>query len=116
MNEDIFQRWEQLWVGKPELNYYGLVLRRMYRENQGHAIRFTHADIAPRNIMVENGRITGIIDWEEAGWYPEYWEYIKAMYAVGGDWAIKWPLYIDKYLKPYDYMRLLDMGLRKNLS
>lgn len=25
----------------------------------------------------EEGRITGIVDWEEAGWYPEYWEYVK---------------------------------------
>lgn len=29
------------------------------------------------NILVEGGRITGIIDWEYAGWYPEYWEYVK---------------------------------------
>lgn len=21
--------------------------------------------------------VTGIIDWEEAGWYPKYWEYCK---------------------------------------
>lgn len=23
------------------------------------------------------GNITGIIDWEEAGWYPKYWEFVK---------------------------------------
>jgi Phosphotransferase enzyme family len=41
---------------------------------------FTHADIAPRNILVdESHRITGIIDWEKAGWYPRYWEYISIM-------------------------------------
>ncbi len=40
----------------------------------------THGDIAPRNILVdESGRITGIIDWELAGWYPEYWEYANIM-------------------------------------
>jgi aminoglycoside phosphotransferase (APT) family kinase protein len=34
---------------------------------------FTHADIAPRNVMVdEQKNITGILDWESAGWYPEY--------------------------------------------
>lgn len=41
---------------------------------------FTHGDVAPRNIMVDEGcRITGIIDWELAGWYPEYWEYANIM-------------------------------------
>lgn len=37
---------------------------------------FTHGDLAPRNIMVDiSGRITGVLDWENAGWFPEYWEY-----------------------------------------
>ena len=51
---------------------------------------FTHGDIAPRNIVVdENGNITGIIDWEWAGWYPDYWEYAQIMRpAFWGDWSI----------------------------
>lgn len=41
---------------------------------------FTHGDIAPRNILVDGGCcITGIVDWELAGWYPEYWEYANIM-------------------------------------
>ncbi|KAJ5129826.1 uncharacterized protein N7515_005865 [Penicillium bovifimosum] len=41
---------------------------------------FTHADIAPRNVMVdEQNNVTGILDWEWAGWYPEYWEYAQIM-------------------------------------
>ena len=49
---------------------------------------FTHGDIAPRNIMVdESAHITGIIDWEIAGWYPEYWEYANMMKPSGDvDW------------------------------
>jgi len=36
---------------------------------------FTHGDVAPRNIMVgEAGNVTGTINWETAGWYPDYWE------------------------------------------
>ncbi|CAG8151117.1 unnamed protein product [Penicillium salamii] len=42
---------------------------------------FTHADIAPRNIMVDNGKVSAIVDWEFGGWYPEYWEYTKAHYG-----------------------------------
>ncbi|KAI0354179.1 hypothetical protein OH77DRAFT_1426201 [Trametes cingulata] len=39
-----------------------------------HRICFTHADLALRNILVKDGRLAGIIDWEFAGWYPQYWE------------------------------------------
>jgi len=50
---------------------------------------FTHGDIAPRNIMVdETYRIAGILDWEAAGWYPDYWEYANIMRPAHGyeDW------------------------------
>ncbi|KAJ5951478.1 uncharacterized protein N7479_009891 [Penicillium vulpinum] len=42
---------------------------------------FTHADLAPRNIMVDNGKVSAIVDWQFGGWYPEYWEYTKAHYG-----------------------------------
>lgn len=45
---------------------------------QSESSVFTHADIAPRNIMVdERNFITGILDWGTAGWYPDYWEYAQ---------------------------------------
>lgn len=41
---------------------------------------FTHGDIASRNIMVDDqNTVTGILDWEYAGWYPDYWEYAQIM-------------------------------------
>lgn len=44
--------------------------------------KFTHGDLAPRNIMCKrDGTITCILDWETSGWFPEYWEYTKAHYA-----------------------------------
>ncbi|KAI9739868.1 MAG: hypothetical protein M1818_004924 [Claussenomyces sp. TS43310] len=40
------------------------------------------------NIMVKDNKITGLIDWEYAGWYPEYWEYVKFFqrYSDNPDW------------------------------
>ncbi|KFH45487.1 hypothetical protein ACRE_036600 [Hapsidospora chrysogenum ATCC 11550] len=42
---------------------------------------FTHADLAPRNIIVRGGRVAAIIDWAYSGWYPEYWEFTRAHYT-----------------------------------
>jgi hypothetical protein len=47
-----------------------------------HKIVFTHADFSPRNILIEGGRVTAILDWEYAGWYPEHKEYIQAFRYV----------------------------------
>ncbi|KAK0448002.1 hypothetical protein EV421DRAFT_1785311 [Armillaria borealis] len=41
-----------------------------------HKLCFSHCDLNPTNILVtEDGRLAAIIDWEGAGWFPEYWEY-----------------------------------------
>ena len=47
-----------------------------------HRILLAHGDLNMRNILVKNGRISGIVDWENAGWYPEYWEYTKCHFSV----------------------------------
>lgn len=46
-----------------------------------HPIVFTHGDLSPRNIMVKDGRVVAIIDWETAGWLPASWEYIQAHHS-----------------------------------
>ncbi|KAE8148037.1 kinase-like domain-containing protein [Aspergillus avenaceus] len=43
---------------------------------------FAHADLCPRNIIVRDGEVAAIIDWQFAGWYPEYWEYTKAHFGI----------------------------------
>lgn len=45
-----------------------------------YSTRFTHGDLGVQNILVRDGKIVAIIDWECSGWYPEYWEYTKAHY------------------------------------
>ncbi|KAK4228102.1 hypothetical protein QBC38DRAFT_476160 [Podospora fimiseda] len=44
-------------------------------------LAFTHGALHPRNIIVAEGanpRVVAIIGWEQAGWYPAYWELCKA--------------------------------------
>jgi hypothetical protein len=52
-------------------------------------------------MVSEEGHITGIIDWEYEGWYPEYWEYAKAFF--GADWHTDWPILVGKYFPSYRY-------------
>lgn len=52
---------------------------------------FNHGDIAPRNIMVDQkNRITGMLDWENSGWYPNYWETANIMKVTRNteDWHL----------------------------
>ncbi|THZ57474.1 APH-domain-containing protein [Aureobasidium pullulans] len=52
-----------------------------------HDIVYTHGDLKHHNIMVHNGHVSGFIDWESAGWYPEYWDFTTALrYQDEGFW------------------------------
>ncbi|KAI5457659.1 kinase-like domain-containing protein [Mariannaea sp. PMI_226] len=85
----------------------GLDLPEMYRDlipDTGN-VYFTHGDLTLGNIIISSDsspKICGVIDWEQAGWYPEYWEYCKMMYGVElyHDWREEdWP---DKITKPFE--------------
>ena len=60
---------------------------------------FTHGDVSLSNILVREGKVVGIVDWEMAGWYPCYWEYTTAInthYIKGwreevGKFLDEWP-------------------------
>ncbi|KIW25874.1 uncharacterized protein PV07_09010 [Cladophialophora immunda] len=59
---------------------------------------FSHADICPRNLIVRNRKIVAVIDWQFAGWYPEYWEYTKAHYAYcNADWWVRFEEGVTRY-------------------
>lgn len=47
-----------------------------------YSMAFTHADLSPSNILVDAGRLSAIVDWQFAGFYPAYWEYTKAMLSA----------------------------------
>ncbi|RAQ69944.1 hypothetical protein COH20_008294 [Aspergillus flavus] len=37
---------------------------------------FTHGDLNCQNILVKDGELVGILDWESAGHFPVWWEYV----------------------------------------
>lgn len=53
---------------------------------QRPGVKFTHGDIKHHNFLVDDeGHITGMLDWEAAGWYPAFWEYTTAVRFVPKD-------------------------------
>ena len=70
-----------------------------------HPLVFTHNDLFPRNIMVDEptGRVLAILDWESAGWFPEHWEYCKC--RNWGDWRVEqkfWRPLVPRMVPRYD--------------
>lgn len=65
----------------------------------------THGDLTPRNIMVQDGAITGIVDWERSGFFPAYAEYAYAMEScpMHEDW---WMPVLKEVLQPCSDQRL----------
>jgi aminoglycoside phosphotransferase len=65
---------------------YGWTLEQMPEVVEAHSlvhpIVFTHGDFCLRNIMVNGTKVTGILDWECAGWFPAHWEHCKAVFGT----------------------------------
>ncbi|TVY35454.1 hypothetical protein LSUB1_G005608 [Lachnellula subtilissima] len=49
------------------------------QNKENRKICFTHGDAHSGNFLVKDGKIVAGIDFEMAGFYPEYWEYTTAM-------------------------------------
>lgn len=68
---------------------------------KGHEAVMTHGDISPRKIMVQGSKVVAILDWDYSGYYPEHWEYVKALYRP--DWESEWikDRAVEQILEPY---------------
>lgn len=65
---------------------------------------FTHGDLTSVNIMVEDGNLTGIIDWEASGYFPVWWEYTCAGIGLGQE-DFEWKTLLRKYMPDYSAAR-----------
>ncbi|KAL5041585.1 hypothetical protein BDW71DRAFT_211967 [Aspergillus fruticulosus] len=70
--------------------------------DHGHSY-FTHSDFHPTNLLDERSRLSGIVDWESAGFRLEYWEFTKAVYEIYANavlrdifWRAVWRQYETK--------------------
>ncbi|KAI9467478.1 kinase-like domain-containing protein, partial [Coemansia mojavensis] len=42
---------------------------------KNHPLVFCHGDLHPSNIIIKDGKISGIVDWEMSSFYPSSYEY-----------------------------------------
>lgn len=76
-----------------------------------HPIVFAHADISWENILVDpaTGIVTGIVDWEMAGFWPQWWEYRKALF--GSRSQLWWMSVLEQIMPQYKSETDADMDI-----
>ena len=61
------------------------VARRLYE--MPHRIVWTQGDFKWHNFLLDDdGHLSGFLDWEGAGWYPEHWEFVTGLRGSGNAW------------------------------
>lgn len=96
-------------------HFYRRMLPQVLKD---HPAVFTHGDFQRKNIIIrrrqpgltlpqsgqlsqcspEGGFEVVLVDWENAGWYPSYWEYCAASWAFWFD--DDWPDMVERALEP----------------
>lgn len=72
---------------------------------------FTHGDLSSLNILAHGDEVVGIIDWETAGWFPPYWEYVSARNVNPRNQF--WQKEVDKFLSPMPHELEMESIRRK---
>jgi aminoglycoside phosphotransferase len=70
-----------------------------FQQQNTHKVCFTHGDLSSSNVLVRDGKVVGIIDFEMSGWLPEYWEYTTAMNVNVYDEF--WKSQVERFLEVY---------------
>lgn len=72
---------------------------------------FSHGDLSSFNIIARGDKVVGIIDWETAGWFPSYWEYVSASNVNPQNQS--WQQEVDRFLRPMPYELKVESIRRK---
>lgn len=80
-SEEEFDEWCLARVDKGSFSRWrwNRFLQREREKSGKKDFVLTHGDLTPRNILVQDGIVTGIVDWERSGFFPRYAEYAFAM-------------------------------------
>jgi aminoglycoside phosphotransferase (APT) family kinase protein len=97
-------------------------LRRMIPPKEPRTV-FTHGDIRPENIVVQetqsgNYLVAGLIDWEFSGFYPDWYEAAKITNCLSTVEKSDWFLFLPECVSPKQFARrwLLDRVWRRHIE
>jgi hypothetical protein len=76
----------------------------------GEVFHFYHPDLNPSNIIILDGKVAGIIDWEGAGYYPRFWIATKPSVSPGFDFDPPVPGFPDYRWRQLLYPTLVSLG------
>ncbi|KAI1907376.1 hypothetical protein LOZ58_006523 [Ophidiomyces ophidiicola] len=104
-----------------QVRFYETYLGRVF---QGHRPTLTHGDVQQKNIMVaenaarrnnqgERSFDVALVDWADAGWYPEFWEFFSASMLFRlvyweTDWCWRAQEFLQVYPAELALMRMFD--------
>lgn len=80
-------------------------------KSRDYSYRITHGDLSFRIIIVQGEKLAGIVDWETAGWYPDYWEYASTFYSFFD--CVDLRPKVDACLDPYPEKRDTEQTRRR---
>ena len=93
---------------------------------QGHRPTLTHGDVQQKNIMVaesqdrrndQGGRSFDVvlIDWENSGWFPDFWEFFTASDPFIFKWDEDWSSRVQEFIRVFPVetamMQIFDRDL-----
>lgn len=102
-----FHEWFTFLPRRPMPDSYSVPIEPFrYELPDDSSIKFTHGDLHRSNIMITPSkprRVLALVDWEQSGWLPEYWETRKAQYTVDSkEWSRYLPIILDQYASTAD--------------
>lgn len=96
--------WDSLlpWFHQPPTRVFPELALRSFRKRLPKCRPYIliYRDLNIGNIMVENGRLTGILDWEYAGYFPVWWEYV-ALHIGLSDADAEWKKLVRQRMEPH---------------
>ena len=69
-------------------------------EPHRHDIVFAHGRLSFRSIMIQDGHISSIMEWEYAGWLPSYWDWICALDCPRDSDLPYWRMFWEMAMEP----------------